>query len=52
MVVDPSRKEREEEQKFRKEVKQSKKQWRRIRQERFPFLDVDVDEKKVDEVSG
>ena len=49
MVVDPNRKEREEEQKYRAEVKQSKKQWRRIRHERFPFLDVDVDEKKVDD---
>jgi tetratricopeptide (TPR) repeat protein len=49
MVVDPNRKEREDEQKFRVEVKQSKKQWRRIRNERFPFLDVDADEKKVDE---
>lgn len=50
MVVDPNRKEREEEEKFRKEVKQSKKHWRRIRQERFPFLDVDVEEKKVEEL--
>lgn len=49
MVVDPNRKDREQEQKFRSEVKQSKKQWRRIRNERFPFLDVDVDEKKVDD---
>ena len=44
MVVDPNRKEREEEQKFRQEVKQSKKHWRRIRQERFPFLDVEYDD--------
>jgi len=64
MVVDPNRKEREEEQKFRQEVKQSKKHWRRIRQERFPFLDVEfddvnkapaensysMDEKKVDDL--
>ena len=49
MVVDPNRKEREEEQRYRAEVKQSKKQWRRIRHERFPFLDVDADEKKVDD---
>ena len=47
MVVDPNRKEREEEQKFREEVKQSKKHWRRIRQDRFPFLDVDYDDSKV-----
>lgn len=49
MVVDPNRKDREQEQKFRAEVKQSKKQWRRIRNERFPFLDVDADEKKADD---
>jgi tetratricopeptide (TPR) repeat protein len=56
-VVDPSRKEREEEEKFRKEVKQSKKQWRRIRRERFPFLDSahqeeGADEKKIDDISS
>ena len=39
MVMDPSKKEREEENKLRKEVKASKKQWRRIRRERFAFLD-------------
>jgi hypothetical protein len=42
MVVDPSRKEREAEEKVRKDIKLSKKRWRKIRQERFPFLDVDV----------
>jgi hypothetical protein len=39
MLVDPNKKEREEEEKMRKEVKASKKQWRKIRQERFSFLD-------------
>lgn len=39
MIMDPNKKEREEEASLRKEVKQSKKQWRRIRQERFAFLD-------------
>jgi hypothetical protein len=48
MVVDPSRKDREAEHRFRKAVKQSKKAWRRVRQERFPFLDMDIDEKKMD----
>lgn len=54
MIMDPNRKEREEEDKLRKDVKASKKQWRRIRQERFAFLDADVtdvstnEEKKVD----
>jgi hypothetical protein len=38
-VMDPNKKEREEEEKMRKEVKASKKQWRKIRQERFGFLD-------------
>lgn len=42
MVVDPNRKVREAEEKFRQDVKVSKKQWRRIRQERFKFLDVDL----------
>jgi hypothetical protein len=64
MVMDPSRKEREEEDKLRKEVKASKKQWRRIRRERFAFLDsgdgndrqssatgmtTNVEEKKIEE---
>merc|ERR1712196_640406 len=39
MIMDPNKKEREEEQKLRKEVKASKKQWRTIRKERFSFLD-------------
>lgn len=39
MVMDPNKKEREEEEKMKKEVKASKKQWRKIRQERFAFLD-------------
>jgi len=49
-IVDPNRKEREEEEALRKEVKQSKKRWRRVRQERFSFLDSDFgsEEKKVE----
>jgi oligoribonuclease (3'-5' exoribonuclease) len=39
MIMDPNKKEREEEESLRKEVKQSKKQWRNIRQQRFAFLD-------------
>eukprot|EP00536_Pseudo-nitzschia_multiseries_P009949 jgi/Psemu1/258613/estExt_Genewise1Plus.C_2900035 len=39
MIMDPNKKEREEEEKLRKEVKASKKQWRTIRKERFSFLD-------------
>jgi len=39
MIMDPNKKEREEEEKLRKEVKQSKKHWRKIRKERFSFLD-------------
>jgi hypothetical protein len=64
MVMDPSKKEREEEDKLRKEVKASKKAWRHIRRERFAFLDSgdggdrqsvktgmesNVEEKKIDE---
>jgi hypothetical protein len=39
MIMDPNKKEREEEDKIRKEVKTSKKAWRAIRKERFAFLD-------------
>jgi hypothetical protein len=60
LIVDPNKKEREEEEKRQKEIKASKKHWRRIRRERFAFLDVQnggsrgknaqglSDEKKVD----
>ncbi len=59
-IIDPNKKEREEEEKRQKEIKASKKRWRRIRQERFAFLDMQVggsrgknaqglsEEKKVD----
>lgn len=40
--MDPNKKEREEEEKLRKEVKASKKHWRVIRKERFGFLDVNT----------
>jgi hypothetical protein len=40
MIMDPNKKEREEEEKLRKEVKASKRAWRGIRKERFAFLDV------------
>jgi len=62
MIMDPNKKEREEEQNLRKEVKASKKQWRMIRKERFSFLDANTsassgsvttegtaEEKKVDD---
>lgn len=39
-IIDPNKREREEEEKRLKEVKASKKRWRRIRQERFAFLDM------------
>ena len=38
-LMDPNKDEREEEQRLKKEVKASKKAWRRIRDERFKFLD-------------
>ena len=41
-VMDPNKKEREEESRLKKEVKQSKKAWRKIRQNRFRFLDSDM----------
>jgi hypothetical protein len=46
MIIDPNKKEREEEEKLRNEVKASKKQWRSIRKERFGFLDVGGDSGK------
>lgn len=50
MIMDPNKKEREEEESLKKEVRASKKQWRKIRQERFQFLDSNMeatsDEKK------
>ena len=50
MIMDPNKKEREEEEKIRKDVKIAKKTWRAIRKERFAFLDNGTtDEKKVDE---
>lgn len=63
MIMDPNKKEREEEEKLRKEVKASKKQWRMIRKQRFAFLDANsgggksapslntsgVEEKKMDD---
>jgi len=39
MIIDPSRKEREAEEKMRREVKASKRAWRGIRREQFAFLD-------------
>jgi hypothetical protein len=46
MIMDPNKKEREEEEKLRKEVKASKKEWRTIRKERFGFLDINGDSVK------
>mmetsp|Transcript_234 Transcript_234/g.588 ORF Transcript_234/g.588 Transcript_234/m.588 type:complete len:765 (-) Transcript_234:117-2411(-) len=42
MIMDPNKKERKEEEKLRKEVKASKKQWRAIRKQRFAFLDANA----------
>lgn len=39
LIMDPNKKEREEEQKLRQEVKASKRKWRAIRKDRFSFLD-------------
>jgi len=56
MIMDPNKKEREEEVKMKKEVKAAKKVWRTIRKERFAFLDIDSsttnEEKKVSEYSA
>lgn len=39
LIVDPNKKERDEEIRLKKEVKASKKAWRKIREKRFKFLD-------------
>jgi len=39
LIMDPNKKEREEEQRLKKEVKASKRAWRKIREKRFKFLD-------------
>lgn len=39
LMMDPNKKEREEEERIRKEVKHSKKAWRKIREGKFKFLD-------------
>jgi len=38
-IIDPNKKDREEEERIKKEVRASKKAWRKIREERFKFLD-------------
>lgn len=52
MIMDPNKKEREEEEKLRKEVKASKKQWRKIRQERFQFLDANQGSQQAGSVNS
>lgn len=39
LIMDPNKKEREEEERLKKEVKASKRAWRKIRSQRFKFLD-------------
>ena len=41
LLMDPNRKEREEEEKLQEDIKASKKHWRKIRRERFSFLDTE-----------
>ena len=38
-MIDPNKKDREEDERIKKEVRASKKTWRKIREERFKFLD-------------
>ena len=49
MIMDPNKRDREEEERLRKDVKASKRHWRAIRKERFAFLDAGDDEKKMDQ---
>ena len=41
IIMDPNKNEREREERQKKEVKASKKQWIKIRKKRFQFLDTD-----------
>jgi len=43
-IVDPIKNARAEDDRIRKEVKQSKKAWRKIRDERFDFLNSSMEE--------
>lgn len=43
LIMDPNKKDREMEARLRKQVKASKRAWRKIRQERFKFLDANND---------
>lgn len=45
IIMDPNKKEREQEERQRKAVKMSKKQWIRVRKKRFKFLDADNDKR-------
>ena len=47
MIIDPNKKEREDEEKLWKDVKASKRQWRKIRKQRFAFLDAGNESKVV-----
>jgi len=38
-LIDPNKKDRDDHQQLKKEIKASKKCWRKIRAERFSFLD-------------
>lgn len=56
-LMDPNKDEREEEERLKKEVKASKRAWRRIREERFKFLDAsngidNRDQSNVSDTSG
>ena len=40
LIMDPNKKERAEEKRLKKQIRSSKKAWRKIREQRFKFLDV------------
>ena len=52
LIMDPNRKDREKEEALRKEVKASKRAWRQIRTERFPFLDADAEAEESDRIQN
>jgi hypothetical protein len=45
-LMDPNKKEREDEENLKKEIKASKRAWRKIREERFQFLDANAESDK------
>mmetsp|Transcript_7226 Transcript_7226/g.7901 ORF Transcript_7226/g.7901 Transcript_7226/m.7901 type:complete len:733 (-) Transcript_7226:2260-4458(-) len=52
LIMDPNKKEREEESRLKKEVRASKRAWRKIREKKFKFLDANSDLSVATESTG